>query len=324
MYENTLKRKRYTKKELETMELRIKIIRHSEEYGIKSSIDAFNVSKRSILRWKAKLKEKNDIYDLIPESTKPIHFRESKIDENIINYIKEIKLDYPKLGKTKISKLILNKFEYIISPTKVQTIVNDLKSRGILKDKIRYSLNGRTGKLHILHRKYKVKLRINGFKPKAKGELIQTDTIIILYFGKRYYILTAIDVFNRLAFAKVYESHSSKTASIFIKETIEYFKYSIQRIQTDNGSEFNLHFEIVCKELNIIHYYNYPRSPKMNAYIERFNRTLQEEFLNKAKHLLIRNDLERINLHLNEYLKYYNTIRPHWGLHLNTPISYTE
>jgi hypothetical protein len=39
---------------------------------------------------------------------------------------------------------------------------------------------------------------------------------------------------------------------------------------------------------------------------------------------LIRNDLERINLHLNEYLKYYNTIRPHWGLHLNTPISYTE
>jgi hypothetical protein len=50
MYENTLKRKRYTKKELETMELRIKIIRHSEEYGIKSSIDAFNVSKRSILR----------------------------------------------------------------------------------------------------------------------------------------------------------------------------------------------------------------------------------------------------------------------------------
>jgi hypothetical protein len=156
-----------------------------------------------------------------------------------------------------------------------------------------------------------VKLRINGFKPKAKGELIQTDTIIILYFGKRYYILTAIDVFNRLAFAKVYESHSSKTASIFIKETIEYFKYSIQRIQTDNGSEFNLHFEIVCKELNIIHYYNYPRSPKMNAYIERFNRTLQEEFLNKAKHLLIRNDLERINLHLNEYLKYYNTIRPH-------------
>jgi len=218
-----------------------------------------------------------NIYDLIKESTKPHSFRESKIDNYIIDFIKELKLDQPKLGKDKIAKIVEDKFKYIISATKVQGIVNDLKSRGILKDIVRYSLNGRTGKLHILQRKKRIKLRIEkGYKPERKGGLLQTDTVVIVYFGKRYYCLTIIDVWSRLAFAKVYRSHSSKTASEFLKESMTYFDYTFKQIQTDNGSEFDLHFESVCKDLSITHYYNYPRSPKMNAYVERFNRTLRE------------------------------------------------
>lgn len=325
MYENTLKRKQYSGEEIDLMNFRIKVIKHSDQYGIKSSVDAFNVSKRSILRWKAKLKERNSIYDLIKTSTRPRNFRESKIKQYIIDFIKEIKLEQPKLGKAKISKMIEERFKYIISATKVQTIVNDLKSKGILREKVKYSLNGKTGKLHILKKKKHIKLRIEkGYKPKEKGELLQTDTVVIVYFGKRYYCLTLIDIFNRIAFAKVYRSHSSKTASEFLKEAIDYFNYPFKQIQTDNGSEFNLHFDIACKELNILHYYNYPRSPKMNAFVERFNRTLREEYLEKTKSIFAKDDLERVNLHLLNYLKFYNNERPHWGLNLMTPRVYNE
>jgi hypothetical protein len=33
------------------------------------------------------------------------------------------------------------------------------------------------------------------------------------------------------------------------------------------------------KENNLTHFWNYPRSPKSNAYIERFNRTIKEQFV---------------------------------------------
>ena len=43
----------------------------------------------------------------------------------------------------------------------------------------------------------------------------------------------------------------------------------MQRVQTDNGKEFDR----FLKKNGIIHFYNYPKSPRCNAYVERLNRT---------------------------------------------------
>ncbi|MBI5153430.1 MAG: DDE-type integrase/transposase/recombinase [Parcubacteria group bacterium] len=56
------------------------------------------------------------------------------------------------------------------------------------------------------------------------------------------------------------------------------FPFPITFVLTDNGSEFKKHFDIALRELHLTHYHTYPRTPKMNAHIERFNRTIQEEF----------------------------------------------
>ena len=50
-------------------------------------------------------------------------------------------------------------------------------------------------------------------------------------------------------------------------------------IQTDNGSEFANHFEILLEKKGIVHFHTYPRSPKMNAEIERFNHAFLEKGL---------------------------------------------
>ena len=50
-----------------------------------------------------------------------------------------------------------------------------------------------------------------------------------------------------------------------------------------------------------IHYYNYPSSPRIKVYIERFNRTVQEQFFDQLDNV---ND---INEELKEYLLRYNT-----------------
>ena len=53
----------------------------------------------------------------------------------------------------------------------------------------------------------------------------------------------------------------------------------IAAILSDNGSEFAKYFEEACNRLKIIHIYSRVHTPKDNPFCERFNRTVQEEFM---------------------------------------------
>jgi transposase InsO family protein len=92
-------------------------------------------------------------------------------------------------------------------------------------------------------------------------------------------------------------------------------------IQTDNGSEFLGEFKQFLETQKIKQLWNYPRSPKMNAYLERFNRTAQEEFIYQHQHL-IRDNLQEFNQKLMRWLIWYNTERPHFSLDLKSPLEF--
>lgn len=95
--------------------------------------------------------------------------------------------------------------------------------------------------------------------------------------GTKRYILTAIDLYSRFSFAYGYERISSRNARDFVDKLTKVAPFSIEGIKTDNGSDFEGEFDRYLKEKGIKHYYNYPRNPKGNAYVERMNRTLQEK-----------------------------------------------
>ena len=54
--------------------------------------------------------------------------------------------------------------------------------------------------------------------------------------------------------------------------------FEVKAIQIDGGSEFQGVFEEVCKQYGIKLFILPPRSPKLNGYVERANRTHTEEF----------------------------------------------
>ena len=58
---------------------------------------------------------------------------------------------------------------------------------------------------------------------------------------------------------------------------------SIDNVKTDNGSELLKHFDQACSKLKINHYFSRSHTPKDNAVCERFNRILQEEFINQGR-----------------------------------------
>jgi putative transposase len=117
-----------------------------------------------------------------------------------------------------------------------------------------------------------------------------------------------------------YKSLNSKNTVDFIKKLIFVCPFKITAVQTDNGLEFLGEFEKYLSKLNIKHIFTYPRCPKINGVIERFNRTIQEDFINPDISLL--GSPKEFSSKLPQYLLFYNHQRPHKSLNYATPLRY--
>jgi transposase InsO family protein len=147
----------------------------------------------------------------------------------------------------------------------------------------------------------------------APGALVQADTVHLAVHGKTVlYVFTCIDVYSRWAYARVYTKANTRTASQFIKQAQVAAPFLFRCVQTDNGSEFSMHF---TERIQIRHRHTRVRQSNDNAHIERFNRTLREECLDALPINLI-----RINRMLPRYLKHYVETRHHFGIALRKPI----
>jgi transposase InsO family protein len=135
--------------------------------------------------------------------------------------------------------------------------------------------------------------------------------------GEKRYILTAIDRYSRLAFARMYTSHSSQSAADFLRNLHLLVGGQITHIQTDNGSEFQKNFEVAIQDLKLTHWWSRVKTPKDNAVCERFNRTLQDEFISQGNACA---DLKIFNRRLTDWLIEYDFHRPHAALGYKRPI----
>ena len=133
--------------------------------------------------------------------------------------------------------------------------------------------------------------------------------------------MTAIDVESDFAFAYGYKNLSSEVGRDFLKKLRDVAPFEITHIQTDNGLEFEKYFREYLEEEKIVHFHNYPRCPKMNAYVERFNRTIQEQYVNWNLYSL-KEDLNTFNKDLMDWLLWYDTKRPHESLGMVSPLRY--
>jgi transposase InsO family protein len=152
------------------------------------------------------------------------------------------------------------------------------------------------------------------------GFLLCLDTVVRYWNGKKRYILTAIDRHTKIAFARMYSTHSSLSAQDFLRRLHLLLDGKIENIQTDNGSEFHLHFDQACQRLGLEHYWSRVKTPKDNAVNERFNRTPQDEFLSLGN---MTADTVEFNRRLTEWLIEYNFHRPHQALNYLPPINFT-
>lgn len=151
------------------------------------------------------------------------------------------------------------------------------------------------------------------FHASYPGECIALDTIERFYDGMRRYLITLTDLNSYFGFALATSRHTSHAAAQFFTLATTVFPLPITTVLTDNGSEFTRDFTQALGVQGLNHWHTYPRTPKMNAYAERFNRILQEEFVDYHEALLF-TDLLTFNDRLFDYLLWFNGERPHYSL----------
>lgn len=302
---------------------RVPIVGFWRKFGIEATVEAFHVSRSTLFRWKHEL----DLGQEIPRSTAPSRKRCRVVAPEITTAIILERTEHYGLGKDKVQPLLagtcLAHDLPLPSISTVGRIIGDLKRAGRLSSQRQLRISARTGKLLEKQVKRVPKRRRKGYQPQIPGDLLQVDTVITIVDGRRRYTLTAIDLTSRFAFAWTYTNGSSKSATDFLAKLREVAPFEVRHLQTDNGSEFHGHFDQALSSSETVHFWNYPRYPKGNAYVERFNRTIQEEFLDYHRGDLVSN-LDDLNNETIDWLIWYNTKRPHYGLHQQPPMTYLQ
>jgi transposase InsO family protein len=155
------------------------------------------------------------------------------------------------------------------------------------------------------------------------GEKVQIDVKEVPYcclrgdalrYGKRLYQWTAIDECTRERFVYGYEDHTPENSVNFIRRAIAYFKFKIQTVQTDNGTEFTYRFisettecpfDAELRRLGIKHKLIPPRTPWHNGKVERSHRSDQRYFYDWETF----RGVEELNLKLAKHLEWSNKRR---------------
>ena len=310
---------RYTRMVTDKAKHKARVLAFWEKHGLEAAMEAFGVKRRSLYNWKRQLKKGGGkLTSLNEKSKRPDNIRQRQWPQAIKDEIARLRAEHPNLGKDKIHIPLMEFCRQNNLPCpSISTIGNVIRDMGGLRTvpvKVRH--NG-----DIVPRKRAKRARKpKHFTAEYPGHCGSFDTVERIIHGCRRYVITFTDVYSRFSLAWATTSHASKAAKEFFDLTAFLFPFPFTYILTDNGSEFMKYFDQNIRELHMTHWHTYPKTPKMNAHAERFNRSIQEEYIDYHEPELL--EPETFNIGLMKHLLWHNTERPHFGINLQTPVDY--
>lgn len=270
----------------------------------------FGISRQCFHEWKSRFDGKN-LHTLETHSCAPQHVRQKEVTPLEEERIITLRQAHIRWGKMKIAVLYKTTYGTPISSWKVQYTI---KKHGL------YFHPKKNAQTQAKRKRSKEKKRITKLDRKPyPGYLVALDTIVLWIGGQKRYIFTVIDTVSKIAFARMYTTKSSKNAADFLNRFMYLLDHEVWNAGHDNGSEFHKHFQDAIRDLGLNDWWSRVHTPTDNPFNERFNRTLQDEFI-ALGHLT--EDVERFNKELLPWLIEYNFVRPHQSLGYQTPWAY--
>lgn len=270
----------------------------------------FGVTRETIGIWKKKF-EKCGIVGLNDGSHRPKTLRTMVTSWLTVSEIVKLRKKYPAWSKYKLARILERDKKIKVSASTVGRV---LKKKGLINEK--------KSRKRSKAAKHPKKRFPKGFKVHTEGDMVQMDTKhITLVGGIKIYQFTAIDVLSKRRVLKYYSSLASKHGAAFLRHCIARFPFVIKNVQTDNGPEFLKDFEKLCNEVNLPHYFIYPRKPKENTYVENSHLSDENEFYLQGN---VGCTIEAMQGRLDEWEHTWNYVRPHEALGYLTPDEYSN
>ena len=284
----------------------------SGNYSIGQICEIFEVNRSTFYRWRKRYTP-GRVQSLEDRSRRP-HKVRSKVVRNhqVEQQVCQIRRKYPYFGKEKIKRILERDYGINISVSSVGRILTQYRS---ILPKVKMQIK----RIKTLKKK---RTRIAQVKKDMKGiisEWLQIDTIELNLRFTKIFLFSAVDPLSKLYYLRAYHRATSFNARDFLFRLTYLHNHKIKYLQIDNGSEWEKHFAKEVERRKITLVYNYPKSPKMNAFIERVNGTVQTEYLDRFYE---ETNVGKINEILYDCLIEYNFYRPHRSLNLLTPIEY--
>ena len=138
----------------------------------------------------------------------------------------------------------------------------------------------------------------------------------------RIYQQTFVDIYSKVAFAKLYDRKTPLTAADLLNDrVIPFFDeqgVKLQRVLTDRGTEYcgnpeHHEYELYLAVEDIDHSRTKTKSPQTNGIVERFHKTMLNEFYRIAFRKKLYASIAELEADLDQWLDEFNRSRPHQG-----------
>jgi len=264
------------------------------------------------------LKDLPPVHKSHPQTTPP----------EVVERILELAAKHPSKGCKYLSDLLKLEGRYVSGPT-VQTILDKhamgTRFQRLLKLESQHLEQGidLTAEQIKAIEKANPAFRERHVESSRPGELLSADTFLVGHFkgiGK-VYLHAVVDTYGSYGFGFLHTSKQPEAAAAVLHNDVLPFyaehHLTVQAVLTDNGREFcgtdNHPYELYLALNDIEHRRTRVRTPKTNGFVERFQRTVLEEFFIETLRTTFYETVEALQTDLDAWLRFYNTERPHQG-----------
>lgn len=284
-----------------TQDLRFKqaVIEYSLAHGVTKAAIHYRKTRQWIYYWRRRYN--GDIRSLLPMSRRP-HSHPRAHTEEEIRLIQNMRKRNPNEGLVMFWVKLLKR-NYARSVASLYRVMRRL---------------GYFNKAAKKKPKYKPKPYERMSYP---GERVQIDCKYVplkctvgMTEERRLFQFTAIDEFSRQRYLEAFKENSSHSAAIFLQHAIEYFKFPIKCVQTDNGQEFTKYFghdkrretdptlfqRVLCIN-GIVHKQIRAYTPRHNGKVERSHRKDNERFYSKHSFYSLADLQDQLKRYNREY-----------------------
>lgn len=280
---------------------------YKKEKNARATCRHFGISPSLFYKWHNRFCQLG-LRGLEDRSRRPQKLRQSNIPLEYIDLVRALRKRYPYFSKYKLEVILLREYNIKLSASTIGRIIS--------KYKLFFAMPYPAKKQRVKQARTRLP---KGFKVAKPGDLVQSDTKHIPFFGSKRYFYVITDCLTKMASIHVSTSISSKQSRVAFEEVGKHIPYQISNSQNDNGSENLLELSKYLEKNNIKQYFIRPRTPKDNSFVERMIGTIEREFIQQGK--LTFNVKEQQEL-IDEWLDEYHNFRPHQSLGYLTPAQY--